>query len=146
MVNRILELADHYRIEIEFPRWVPNSSAKVTHDLPDRMPDYAYEVFLSSPYVPAESSSTQESVVTVQTQLPRDAKNPKQFADPRFENVVGRTSSFPDGFRNIFTIPGQPEDFYTKYQNRMLEIIVPKQGRYEELALEQPVHYAKLKG
>lgn len=145
MVNRISELADHYRIEIEFPRWVPNSSAKETHDLPDRMPDYAYEVYLSSPYVP-DTSSMQEIVVTVQTQLPRDTKNPKQFADPRFEKVVGRTSSFPDGFRNNFTILGQPEDFYTKYQNRMLEIIVPKQGTYEELALEQPVHYAKLKG
>lgn len=145
MVNRVSELADHYRIEIEFPRWVPNSSAKETFELPDRMPDYAYEVYLSSVYAP-ETSPTQESVVTVQTQLPRDIKNPKQFADPRFEKVVGRTSSFPDGFRNIFTIPGQPEDFYSKYQNRMLEIIVPKYGTYEELALEQPVHYAKLKG
>lgn len=145
MVNRVLELADHYRIEIEFPRWVPNSSAKETYELPDRMPDYAYEVYLSSPYAP-ETSPTQESVVTVQTQLPRDEDNPKQFADPRFEKVVGRTSSFPDGFRNIFTIPGQPVDFYSKYQNRILEIIVPKQGTYEELALEQPVHYAKLKG
>lgn len=145
MVNRVLELADHYRIEIEFPRWVPNSSAKETHSLPDRMPDYAFEVYLSSPYTP-ETLPTQESVVTVQTQLPRDAKNPKQLADPRFEKVVGRTSSFPDGFRNIFTIPGQPVDFYSKYQNRMLEIIVPKHGTYEELALEQPVHYAKLKG
>ncbi len=145
MVNRVTELTDHYRIEIEFPRWVPNSSAKDTYDLPDRMPDYSYEVYLSSPYAP-ESTLTHESVVTVQTQLPRDDKNPMLFADPRFEKVVGRTSSFPDGFRNIFSIPGQPEDFYTRYQNRMLEIVVPKSGTYDELALEQPVHYAKLKG
>ncbi len=32
MVNRVSELADHYRIEIEFPRWVPNSAAKERHD------------------------------------------------------------------------------------------------------------------
>ena len=145
MVNRVLETSDYYRIEIEFPRWVPNSSVKDTYDLPDRMPDYAYEVYLSSPYAP-DATPTTESVVTVQTQLPRDDKNPKLFADPRFEKVVGRTSSFPDGFRNIFPIPGQPEDFYTKYQNRMLEIVIPKEGTYDELALEHPVHYAKLKG
>ncbi len=145
MVNRITELADHFRIEIEFPRWVPNSAAKDTYDLPDRLPDYAYEVYLSSPYAP-DATPVNESVVTVQTQLPRDEKNPNLFADPRFEKVVGRTSSFPDGFRSTFPIPCQPEDFYTKYQNRMLEIVVPKEGTYEELALEHPVHYAKLKG
>ncbi len=146
MVNRVLETADYYQIEIEFPRWVPNSSAKETFELPDRMPHYDYEVYLSSPYASSDASPAPESVVTVQTQLPRDPKKPQQFADPRFEKVVGRTSSFPDGFRNIFPIPGQPEDFHAKYRNRMLEIVVPKTGTYDELALEQPVHYAKLKG
>lgn len=145
MVNRVLEMADYYQIEIEFPQWVPNSAAKETHQLPDRMPHYDYEVFLSSPYAP-DATPTSESVVTVQTQLPRDPKKPQQFADPRFEKVVGRTSSFPDGFRNIFPIPGQPEDFHAKYRNRMLEIVVPKTGTYHELGIEQPVHYAKLKG
>lgn len=145
MVNRVLEMADYYQIEIEFPRWVPNSAAKETNQLPDRMPHYDYEVFLSSPYAP-DATPTSESVVTVQTQLPRDPKKPQQFADPRFEKVVGRTSSFPDGFRNIFPIPGQPEDFHAKYRNRMLEIVVPKTGTYHELGIEQPVHYAKLKG
>ena len=145
MVNRVLEMADYYRIEIEFPRWVPNSAAKETYQLPDRMPHYDYEVFLSSPYAP-DATPTSESVVTVQTQLPRDPEKPQQFTDPRFEKVVGRTSSFPDGFRNIFPIPGQPEDFHAKYRNRMLEIVVPKTGTYHELGIEQPVHYAKLKG
>lgn len=145
MVNRVLEMADYYQIEIEFPQWVPNSAAKETYRLPDRMPHYDYEVFLSSPYAP-DATPTSESVVTVQTQLPRDPKKPQQFADPRFEKVVGRTSSFPDGFRNIFPIPGQPEDFHAKYRNRMLEIVVPKTGTYHELGIEQPVHYAKLKG
>lgn len=145
MVNRVLDLADHFKIEIEFPHWVPNSSAKNNYDLPDRMPHYDYEVHLSSPFAP-DVSSTAESVLTVQTQLPRDPEKPKEFADPRFEKVVGRTSSFPDGFRNIFPIPGQPEDFYAKYQNRMLEIIVPKSGTYDNLSIELPVHYAKLKG
>ena len=145
MVNRVLEMADYYQIEIEFPRWVPNSAAKETNQLPDRMPHYDYEVYLSSPYAP-DATPTSESVVTVQTQLPRDPKKPQQFADPRFEKVVGRTSSFPDGFRNIFPIPGQPEDFHAKYRNRMLEIVVPKTGTYHELGIEQPVHYAKLKG
>jgi NAD-dependent dihydropyrimidine dehydrogenase PreA subunit len=146
MVNRVLEMADYYRIEIEFPRWVPNSSAKETYELPDRMPHYDYEVYLSSPYASSDASPVPESVVTVQTYLPRDSKKPQQFVDPRFEKVVGRTSSFPDGFRNIFPIPGQPEDFHAKYRNRMLEIIVPKTGTYDDLSLEHPVHYAKLKG
>ena len=144
MVNQVSEMADHYRIEIEFPRWVPNSAAKKTFDLPDRMPDYAYEVCLSSPYT-IEATPTPETTVTVQTQLPIDPKT-GQMEDPRFENVVGRTSSFPNGFTSIFPIKAQPEDFRTHYRNRVLEIIVPKTGTYEQLGLEPPVHYAKLKG
>ncbi len=145
MINRVSELSDHYRIEIEFPRWVPNSAAKDSHDLPDRMPHYDYVVSISSPYVP-DSAVPPESIVTVQTQLPRDPEKSDRFLDPRFEKVVGRTSSFPDGFRNIFPIHAQPEDFHAKYRNRMLEIIVPKTGTYDELGIELPVHYAKLKG
>ena len=145
MVNRVSELADHYRIEIEFPRWVPNSAAKEIHNLPDRMPHYDYEVSISSPYVP-DSAIPPESIVTVQTHLPRDPDKSDRFLDPRFEKVVGRTSSFPDGFRSIFPIQAQPTDFHAKYRNRMLEIIVPKTGTYDELGIELLVHYAKLKG
>ena len=144
MVNQVSEMADYYRIEIEFPRWVPNSAAKQTYDLPDRMPHYDYEVCLSSP-CSIDTTPSPETTVTVQTQLP---VNPKtgQMEDPRFEKVVGRTSSFPNGFTSIFPIQAQPEDFHTIYRNRVLEIIVPKTGTYEALALEPPVHYAKLKG
>ena len=52
MVNRVTEMANHYEVEIEFPRWVPNSVGKEENNLPDLMPDYNYEVNLSSPYVP----------------------------------------------------------------------------------------------
>ena len=144
MVNQVSEMADYYRIEVEFPRWVPDSAAKKTYELPDRMPDYDYEVCLSSPYS-ADAVPAPETTVTVQTQLPVDPKT-GQMADPRFEQVVGRTSSFPNGFTSIFPLQGQPQDFHTNYRNRVLEIIVPKTGKYEELALELPVHYAKLKG
>ena len=145
MINQVSEMPDYYRIEIEFPRWVPDSSMKEAFDLPDRMPHYDYEVRLSSPYIITEAAPTSETTVTVQTQLP---VNPKtgEMEDPRFENVVGRASSFPNGFTNIFPIQAQPEDFYTHYRNRVLEIIVPKTGTYDELGLEPPVHYAKLKG
>ena len=145
MINQVSETADYYRIEIEFPRWVPNSSMKEAFNLPDRMPDYAYEVRLSSPYSTADTLPTPETTVTVQTHLPVDPKT-GQMEDPRFENVVGRASSFPNGFTNIFPIQAQPKDFYTHYRNRVLEIIVPKTGTYEELGLEPPAHYAKLKG
>ena len=144
MVNQVSEMADYYRIEIEFPRWVPNSAAKKMYELPDRMPNYDYEVHLSSPYS-VEVTQASETTVTVQTRLPVDPKT-GEMEDPRFENVVGRTSSFPNGFTSIFPIQAQPEDFHTDYRNRVLEIIVPKTGRYEELALEPPAHYAKLKG
>ena len=144
MVNQVAEMADYYRIEIEFPRWVPNSAAKKTYELPDRMPNYDYEVHLSSPYS-VDATPVSETTVTVQTRLPVDPKT-GQMEDPRFEKVVGRTSSFPNGFTSIFPIQAQPEDFHTDYRNRVLEIIVPKTGRYEELALEPLAHYAKLKG
>ena len=54
MVNRVTEKANHYEVEIEFPRWVPNSVGKEEYNLPDRMPDYTYEIHLSSPYMPGE--------------------------------------------------------------------------------------------
>ena len=146
MVNQVAEMADYYRIEIEFPRWVPNSAAKKAYELPDRMPDYNYEIHLSSPYsIETTPALAPETTVTVQTRLPIDPKT-GQMEDPRFENVVGRTSSFPNGFTSIFPIQAQPEDFHASYRNRVLEIIVPKTGNYEALALEPPVHYAKLKG
>jgi len=135
MVNRITESADYYRVEIEFPRWVPNSAAKKEHQLPDRMPDYAYEIHLSAPYFPNEEPAA-ESILTVQTQLD----------DPRFAPVVGRTSSFPNGFTNILPIPGQPEDFHATYRDKVLTIILSKTGKCESLGLEPTVHYAKLKG
>ena len=144
MINQVSEMADYYRIEIEFPRWVPNSSMKEAFDLPDRMPDYDYEVHLSSPYT-IDPIPTSETTVTVQTQLPVDPKT-GQMEDPRFEQVVGRASSFPNGFTSVFPIQAQPQDFHTHYRNRVLEIIVPKTGTYDELGLEPPVHYAKLKG
>ena len=135
MINRVTEMADHYEVEIEFPRWVPNSVSKKEHDLPDRMPDYAYEVNLSSPYVPDETPAP-ESVLTVQTQLD----------DPRFAPILGRASSFPNGFTNILPISGQPEDFHATYRNKVLTIIVAKSGSCDALGLEPTVHYAKLKG
>ena len=144
MINQVSEMADYYRIEIEFPRWVPHSSMTEQYGLPDRLPDYDYEVNLSSPYS-IEVTSISETTVTVQTQLP---VNPKtgQMEDPRFENVVGRASSFPNGFTSVFPIQAQPVDFHTHYRNRVLEIVVPKTGTYAELGLEPTVHYAKLKG
>ena len=135
MVNHVTEMANHYQVEIEFPRWVPNSVAKQENDLPDRMPDYTYEINLSSPYLPGKSPAP-ESVLTVQTQLD----------DPRFASVLGRTSSFPNGFRNILPLSGQPEDFHATYRNKVLTIIVSKSGSCEALGLEPTAHYAKLKG
>ena len=135
MVNRVTEMANHYEVEIEFPRWVPNSISKEDYDLPDRMPDYAYEINLSSPYVSGETPAP-ESVLTVQTQLD----------DPRFTPVLGRASSFPNGFTNILPISGQPEDFHATYRNKVLTIIVAKSGSCEALGLEPTAHYAKLKG
>jgi NAD-dependent dihydropyrimidine dehydrogenase PreA subunit len=135
MVNRVTEMANHYEVEIEFPRWVPNSVSKKEHELPDRMPDYAYEIHLSSPYLPGEIPSP-DSVLTVQTQL----------EDPRFASILGRASSFPNGFTNTLPIIGQPEDFHSTYRDKVLTIIVSKSGNCETLGLEPTVHYAKLKG
>lgn len=135
MVNRVTEMAHHYQVEIEFPRWVPDSTAKKEHELPDRMPDYAYEIQLSSLHVPGEPPAP-ESILTVQTQLD----------DPRFASVVGRTSSFPNGFTNTLPISGQPEDFQATYRDKVLTIILSKSGTCDSLGLEPTVHYAKLKG
>ena len=68
MLNRIEEKVDRYIIEIEFPRWVPDSTYKRKYNLPDRMPDYTYQVNLG------------EGTVTTETKL----------EDPRFTEFVGR--------------------------------------------------------
>jgi len=135
MVNRVTEKVNHYEVEIEFPRWVPHSVSKEEHSLPDRMPDYTYEVNLSSPYMPGETPAP-ESVLTVQTQLD----------DPRFAPILGRASSFPNGFTNILPLSGQPEDFQAIYRDKVLTIVVAKNGSCDALGLEPTVHYAKLKG
>jgi len=124
MVNHLTERADHYVIEIEFPRWVPNSIYKEKYNLPDRMPDYTYEVKLEG------------NVVVVEARL----------EDPRFKLVTDRSSSFPSGFRNTFHLEGNPEDFQAMYRDKALQVIVPKSGKVEDLVIEKPVHYAKLKG
>ena len=124
MLNRIEEKVDRYIIEIEFPRWVPNSAYKRKYNLPDRMPDYTYQVNLG------------EGTVTTEAKL----------EDPRFTEVTGRTSSFPLGFSNMFRINGQPENFQAMLRDKVLQIIVPKSGRIENLIIERPVHYAKIKG
>ena len=135
MVNRVTEKANHYEVEIEFPRWVPNSVSKETYNLPDRMPDYSYEINLSSPYVPGETPAP-DTVLTVQTQLD----------DPRFAPVLGRASSFPNGFTNTLPLSGQPQDFQAIYRDKVLTIVVAKNGSCDALGLEPTVHYAKLKG
>ena len=135
MVNRITEKASHYEVEIEFPRWVPNSVSKEAYNLPDRMPDYTYEINLSSPYMP-DATPAPESVLTVQTQL----------EDPRFAPILGRASSFPNGFTNTLPLSGQPEDFQAVYRDKVLTIVVAKNGSCDALGLEPTAHYAKLKG
>ena len=124
MLNRMEEKVDRYIIEIEFPRWVPDSAYKRKYNLPDRMPDYTYQVNLG------------EGTVTTEAKL----------EDPRFTEFVGRTSSFPLGFSNMFRINGQPENFQAMLRDKVLQIIVPKSGRIEDLIIERPVHYAKIKG
>jgi hypothetical protein len=106
------------------PHWVPDSEYKKLYDLPDRMPDYTYQITL------------EDNTVIVETQL----------EDPRFAEVLGRSSSFPNGFRNIFHIEGQPENYKVAYRDNLLEVIVPKAGKVEDISIEQKVHYAKLKG
>ena len=124
MLNRVEETVDYYRVAIEFPRWVPDSTYKKQHGLPDRMPDYAYQIDL------------EDGSLTVEAKL----------EDARFAQVLGRASSFPDGFRNTFQVADQSEDFRADLRDKVLEIIVPKMGKVDGLVIEQPVHYAKLKG
>ncbi len=124
MLNRMEERVDRYVIEIEFPRWVPDSTYKRKYNLPDRMPDYTYQVDLG------------EGTVNVEATL----------EDFRFTEVAGRTSSFPLGFSNVFRIEGQPENFQAMLRDKVLQIIVPKSGKVENLVIERPVHYAKIKG
>ena len=88
------------------------------------MPDYAYQVHLEG------------NILTVEAKL----------EDPRFTEVLGRASSFPNGFTNTFQIEGNPENFGETYRDKLLEIIVPKSGKVEDLPTEHEVHYAKLKG
>ncbi|MBI1930178.1 4Fe-4S binding protein, partial [Candidatus Poribacteria bacterium] len=124
MINRVKESVDRYILEIEFPHWVPNCEYKTKYNLPDLMPDYTCQVNLEG------------NTVVVEARL----------EDARFAEVVGRSSSFPHGFRNVFQIEGQPENVRATYRDKLLEVIVPKSGKVEDLVIERKVHYAKIKG
>ena len=58
----------------------------------------------------------------------------------------GAASSFPNGFTNILPLSGQPEDFQAIYRDKVLTIVVAKNGSCAALGLEPTIHYAKLKG
>ena len=97
---------------------------KTKYNLPDLMPDYTCQVNLEG------------NTVVVEAKL----------EDARFAEVVGRSSSFPHGFRNVFQIEGQPENVRATYRDKLLEVLVPKSGQVEDLVIERKVHYAKIKG
>jgi NAD-dependent dihydropyrimidine dehydrogenase PreA subunit len=124
MLHRFNEQADRYIIEIEFPRWVPDCEYKKEYNLPDLMPDYTYEISLDGNTLIVEAG----------------------LEDPRFAEILGRASSFPNGFRNVFHIEGKPESYRDTYRDKLLEIVVPKSGKAEDLPIERKVHYAKLRG
>ena len=46
----------------------------------------------------------------------------------------------------MFRIEAQPENFQAMLRDKVLQIIVPKSGKVEDLVIERPVHYAKIKG
>ena len=104
MMNHFEETPDHYLIRVEFPRRVPKSALRYSPDLPREMPDYETQVRLT------------DGTLLVEARL----------TDPRFQDVVDRGTSFPSGFELHFHVPNASTPVEEKYQDKTLEVIVPK--------------------
>jgi hypothetical protein len=98
------ERQDAYVLRLEFPRRVPPSSLADELGLPMDMPDYDYDLAL------ADGGLVVHGKVT----------------DPRVRRITGVAPAFPSEFTTRVPLSAPVAGFSHRYQDKMLEVILPK--------------------
>jgi hypothetical protein len=98
------ERQDAYVLRLEFPRRVPPSSLADELGLPMDMPDYDYDLAL------ADGGLVVHGKVT----------------DPKVRRITGVAPAFPSEFTTRVPLASPVAGFSHRYQDKMLEVILPK--------------------
>lgn len=103
------EHANAYLVRLEMPRRVPQSSLKRLWDLPDEMPDYDYNISLDDGVLAISASVRGEAL----------------------RKLCSVSSSFPADFLTRIEFDKPVAAFKHRLRNKVLEIIVVKNGAEE---------------
>jgi ferredoxin len=98
------ERQDAYLLRVEFPRRVPPSSLADELGLPMDMPDYDYDLALADGGIVVHGKVT----------------------DPRVRRITGVAPAFPSEFTTRVPLAAPVAGFSHRYQDKMLEVILPK--------------------
>jgi hypothetical protein len=101
------ERQDAYVLRLEFPRRVPPSSLADELGLPMDMPDYDYQLALADGGIVVHGKVT----------------------DPRVRRITGLAPAFPSEFTTRVPLGAPVSGFSHRYQDKMLEVILPKVAR-----------------
>jgi len=102
------ERQDAYVLRLEFPRRVPPSSLADELGLPMDMPDYDYDLALADGGIVVHGKVT----------------------DPRVRRITGVAPAFPSEFTTRVPLGTPVAGFSHRYQDKMLEVILPKAARH----------------
>lgn len=106
MAATISEEKDKYIVLMEFPEKSPIHKLTYQMGLPDKMPEYKYEVSLDEV---------------------RNELMIKGFLmDLNFKNLTGKINSFPDRFRRMFKLPGHVKIGRQTYRDKILRVELTK--------------------
>ncbi len=115
LVHTVERVGDEYLVKVHFPERVPNCPQKFQLGLPDRMPDYAYDVEVDG------------RVMKVTGRVPNDEK---------ILALCGGTLSFPRSFTTRFAFEEEIGDVFHRYIGKALVIrAYPASVRVEEAPL-----------
>jgi hypothetical protein len=98
------ERQDAYVLRLEFPRRVPASSLADELGLPMDMPDYDYELALADGGLVVHG----------------------KVIDPHVRRITGVAPAFPSEFTTRVPLASPVAGFSHRYQDKMLEVILPK--------------------
>jgi hypothetical protein len=101
------ERQDAYVLRLEFPRRVPPSSLADELGLPMDMPDYDYQLALADGGIVVHG----------------------KVVDPRVRRITGLAPAFPSEFTTRVPLDAPVSGFSHRYQDKMLEVILPKVTR-----------------
>lgn len=106
MAAVINEDENEYTLKMEFPEVAPIHIKRFQANLPDTLPDYAFDV--------TQNLDKTDVVIT------------GKLEDPHFKNLCGKINSFPDRFKRTFKFPKPVEVTYKNLRTKILVVKLQK--------------------